>query len=747
MKDFLKWTVYAGLFAVPFLTLYVANDNFFPFITGKNFGFRIIVGCTLIAWVLLTLYDQRFRPKFSWIAAAFVALLGVMFFANLFGVHPDSSFWSNFERMDGYVSLVYTFAYFLVLGSVLQTQKRWNWLSNTSLAVAMLVTIGGLGQYFQIEWILTMYGLSGDASRIDSTLGNAAYMAVYMLFHIFITLWLLVSSSQLWQKVAYGLSLPLLTFVLVETGTRGTAVGLAVGAMVMLAYIGLFGSQFKQYRKYAIGGFVVLLVIVGGFVSARDATFIQDQPNLARIANISVEDLQIRGIIWSLAWEGVQERPILGYGQSNFNYVFNKHYDPRLYGQEQWFDRAHNIFMDWLVAGGFLGLLAYLSIFVACLYYLVWRPWRHDDQRFTVIERGILVGLLAGYFTHNLVVFDNIVSYIFFAIILGLIHSRVATPIKAIATKKIDEAMVTQIALPVAITTAIAVVYLVHAPGMAAAGDLIKAYSTMRPTVEQGVRRPPAGPAALLDRFQIAIERDSFAYQEIIEQLAQQSMELMRAEGVDPEVQASFAKYTEEQLVMLANRKPGDARVHVFIAGYYRSTNQIDRAAQEMALARILSPNKQQIIIQQGFIELTRGQLNEANEFFKVAFELDERNPEAREYYAASLLRVSDVTGAAALLDTDATKTRFANSDFLLGVARQANATALLIELFTHRLETDTSVAQNWATLAFLHYEQGDNEAAVQILTEAKTAIPGFASTATCIADNITAGLDPQAGC
>ena len=129
MKDFLKWSVFAGLFAVPFLTLYVENSYFFPYITGKNFWFRIIVDFTLVAWILLALYDSSYRPKFSWITTAFASLLGVMFFANLFGVHPDSSFWSNFERMDGYVSLVHTFLYMLILGSVLTTKKQWGWFS------------------------------------------------------------------------------------------------------------------------------------------------------------------------------------------------------------------------------------------------------------------------------------------------------------------------------------------------------------------------------------------------------------------------------------------------------------------------------------------------------------------------------------------------------------------------------------------------------------------------------------------
>jgi tetratricopeptide (TPR) repeat protein len=364
-----------------------------------------------------------------------------------------------------------------------------------------------------------------------------------------------------------------------------------------------------------------------------------------------------------------------------------------------------------------------------------------------VIERGILLGLLAGYFTHNLVVFDNIVSYIFFAVILGMIHSRVATPIKAIATKKIDEAAITQVALPLVAIAFAATVYFVHAPGMAAANDIIKAYGTARPTVEAGVQRPPAGPEAMLEQFRNAIERDSFAHQEITEQLSQQAMNLARNPEVDVSVRDAFAAYSEEQLLRLVQEKSGDARVHVFVASYYRATNQIDRASAEMAIARALSPDKQAIIIQQGFIELARSQNQAANEFLKVAFELDERNPEAREYYAAGLLYVNDIDGATALLDTEATKARFANSDFLLGAANQAQATDLLIELFTYRLESDETVAQNWATLAFLYYNQADTDKAVELLIDAQLAIPTFASTSNCIIGNIESGVDPQLGC
>lgn len=733
MKDVLKAVVFAGLFAVPFLTLYVENDYFFPFITGKNFGFRIIVDVVFAAWIILALYEVKYRPKVSGIVWSAGILLVVMYFANLFGVHPTSSFWSNFERMDGYVSLLHTFMYMLVLGSVLTTKDHWKYLLNTSLVVAGMVAFYGLAQYG---------GMIEGSSRIDSRLGNAAYMAVYMLFHIFIIFWLFVQTKNNMHRTLYGVMAVMFIFVLIETGTRGTAVGLAVGVMVMSAYIGLFGKQFKEFRKYAIGGFIVLALAIAGFVIGRDTVLVQSNPNLARIANISLDDLKIRATIWGMAWEGVKERPVLGYGQSNFNYVFNKYYDPSLYAQEQWFDRSHNIFFDWLVTGGFLGLIAYLSIFAWCIYYLVVRPMRDKtDESFTVLERGILLGLLAGYFTHNLVVFDNIVSYIFFAIILGFINSRVGVVPAAVTKCKVDNLIVTQFAAPVVLVALVSGIYFYHVPGMQAAGDIIDGYRE-------------ADPEKRLEVFELAISRDSFAYQELAEQLSQQAMGIARNNQVTAEIREKYNIAAEAALLDLARRKPGDARIHVFIGSYYRANNELDKAAEQMQLAHELSPGKQSIIIQQGFIELSRGQNELANEFFKHAFELDERNLEAREYYAASLFYVDKAQEAIALMDSNEAKERFAKSDFLISSANQTGQTGLVTELFEFRVNSEPSESQdwvndpqNWATLAFLYYQQDMQEKALATLNEAKTVIPSFSTTASCFIDNIENNREPQEGC
>lgn len=730
MKDILKAVVFAGLFAVPFLTLYVEDAYFFPYITGKNFWFRIIIDFTVVAWAIWALLDIKVRPRISGIVWGFSALLVVMFFANLLGEHPRSSFWSNFERMDGYVSLVHTFLYALVLGSVLQTKEHWRYLFGTSLFVAFIVATYGLAQHF---------GMVQGGGRIDSLLGNAAYMAVYMLFHVFIAFWLFVETKLPMYKVVLLLLAAMFTFVLFETGTRGTAVGLATGIFAMVAYIALFGRKYAELRKYAIGVFIILAIGVAGFVAGRDTEIVQNNQNLSRIANISLQDLTVRATIWGLAWEGVKERPVLGWGQSNFNYVFNKYYDPFLYDQEQWFDRSHNIFFDWLIAGGFLGLFAYLSIFLACAWYLFLRPLLHpEDESFTVLERGVLIGILVGYFTHNLVVFDNIVSYIFFAMVLGLIHSRVSQPIAALEkpNSEVDDDIVTQFALPVGAIAFVAVLWFVHLPGMAAASDIIDAFKTDNPEER-------------LEHFKQAYERDTFAQQEITEQLTQQAIAIFRDPKLSEETKLAFAAYTEEQLQRLTAQKPGDARIHMFAASYYRSSNQLEKAAEQLALAREFSPLKQTTILQQALVELSRGNSDAAAEFAQYAFALNERNEEAREYYVAVLMYTGDLALAEKLF-TDAGERgqeRIAMSNFVASSANQNEQYEFMITLFKKRVELEPRTTQHWATLAYLEYKTGDETAAIAVLEEAADANPAFAPTAKCFIGNIEIGNEPQEGC
>lgn len=708
MKDITKGIVYAGIFAIPAIVLIISNSMFFPFITGKNFTFRIIAEIIFAAWVILAFYEPSYRPKNSWILLSFIWLLIVMFFADLFGNNPQASFWSNFERMEGYVTLVHTFIYMLVAGSVLQTKKVWDKFFFTTISVAIVLSLYAFAQ------------LSGNIVinqggwRLDGTLGNSAYMAIYMLFHVFITLFMFFRTESTGMKYTYGALAILFVYLLIQTATRGTALGLLTGSFVMVTYIALFAKGYPRMRKSAVSAIIGLVILVGGFIAIKDSSFVQGNPYLQRIASISLKEATTRFDIWSMAFNGVKERPILGWGQSNYNYVFNKYYEPELHGQEAWFDRVHDIIMDWLIAGGVLGLLAYLSLYGSAVYYLLIRPMmRRDDESFTVVERGVLLGLLVGYFVHNIFVFDNIVSYIFYGTILAYIHSQVSQPIHGIESAKMDVRVVEQILTPVMIVALVLVVYFVNVPSIQASKDIIQAFSAKTPD-------------GVLKNFDLALSRGSLGDQEIREQMTQKVQSLLQDKNVPDAIKEKAKKRVEEELLAQIAEKPGDARIEVFISSFYRMIGNYDAAITHLEAARKLSPRKQLIIFEQGYTYLQKQDAKKAKEYFKEAYDLGPQFMESRVLYAMAAMYDHDIDLVNELIQTDEQKKAFSENQNAVQATYGAKQYPLLIELFKMRIETRPTDPQERSSLAFVLNESGDKEGAVEVLKKAAEDIPSF---------------------
>ncbi|HWP61353.1 MAG TPA: O-antigen ligase family protein, partial [Candidatus Paceibacterota bacterium] len=469
VEKVLRWIVLGGVFLLPAVALIVADGLFFPYITGKNFVFRIIVEIISFAWLALAICFPRYRPARSWILGTFALFVFIMAIADLQGVNPFKSFWSNFERMDGWITIMHTLLVVVVAACVLNTEQLWRKFFEWSLAVSLFVSMLGI---LQVGGFLDFgSGGTGLSARIDATFGNPIYLAIYMLFNVFIAalLWLQHGEKR-WERsdaitICAGLFLPFIivamqspavafkvffvyifliglvyglmqtrrsaflgvvialdTMTLLLTGTRGAELGLIGGAVVALVLYAFSRESSKRFKLITAGSIATLVVLGGALYAARDVSFVQNIGFLQRLSSISLSDntAQARFLNISMAWHGIEERPILGWGQENYAIVFDKYYDPRMYAQEQWFDRVHNIVFDWWVAGGTLGLLAYLSIFAATL----WALWK--SIAFSKREQAILVGLLVGYFIHNLTVFDNVTSYILFASVLGYIVFRVS---------------------------------------------------------------------------------------------------------------------------------------------------------------------------------------------------------------------------------------------------------------------------------------------------------------------------------
>src|SRR3990167_6039550 len=321
----LKYVIFAALFLVPFVPLVVSTSLFFPFITGKAFAFRLLVEIALVAYLVLAIRLPEYRPKFSWILVALTTFLVVMGLADFFGANSFKSFWSNYERMEGYITLLHLGAIFLVMGSVLKTEDLWNKLLATSLSASAIMAIYS---FLQLAGKIT---INQGGVRVDGTFGNAAYLAIYMVFHIFIAAILFARNRGGWQKIVLVAIALADLIILYYTATRGAILGLLGGVAISLIFLTLKSNKGDRVRKFAVMSLVALMVLGGLFMAVKNTTFVRENYVLSRLASLSTSDIEKQGryFVWPIAVNGFLENPILGWGQEGFNFVFNKYYDPR----------------------------------------------------------------------------------------------------------------------------------------------------------------------------------------------------------------------------------------------------------------------------------------------------------------------------------------------------------------------------------------------------------------------------------
>ena len=256
-----RWVTLGALFLIPLTPLLVADTYFFPFITGKAFFFRILIEVAVCAWGVLALLDKEYRPRVSAIGITVVAFVAWMFVADLFAVNVAKAFWSNFERMEGWVLLIHLLGFFVVSSAVLRVEKKWRAWFLTSLAVSLVVVGYAL---LQLGGTLAIHQ---GSTRIDATLGNSAYLAIYFLFNVFIASWLALTERRAWLTWLL-ISLAALEGILIFfTETRGTIIGLVLG-LAVAAVLTAFTAG-KRVRQYAMFTIIGLMIIVSGFFFAR----------------------------------------------------------------------------------------------------------------------------------------------------------------------------------------------------------------------------------------------------------------------------------------------------------------------------------------------------------------------------------------------------------------------------------------------------------------------------------------------
>ncbi|MCL7452198.1 MAG: tetratricopeptide repeat protein [Anaerolineae bacterium] len=318
-----------------------------------------------------------------------LALAGVHVAATAFAADRGLSLWGSYERAQGALTLVSYVLLFLVVSARLRTLDQARRLLAALVFTAVPVTALGLAQ--AVGW--DPAGLVSNArSPLYTTLGRSNFTGAYLALLLPLTVALAVTTTRRWLKLAGGALLLAGLAVIALTLARGAW----LAAITALGTLALLWFWPKLSRRARLATLVAGPVGLAGGLGLTLWLGRQGGSEAARLT------------IWRATLELVSRRPWLGYGPDALGIVFPRVYPPQLVyyqGRGLVVDRAHNLFLDWAVTAGLLGLLAWFVLFAA-FFHIGWRAAQATVDPKRRLLLAACLAAVAGNAAGNLVSFD-----------------------------------------------------------------------------------------------------------------------------------------------------------------------------------------------------------------------------------------------------------------------------------------------------------------------------------------------------
>ena len=418
-----KAVIWSCLAVVLFSPLYLNSHLFFPFIVTKTIAFNIAVEIMFLAFLFLAWRDKDYRLKINLAVILFAGYIVLIFISSLLGDNFYHSFWSNNERSEGIILLLHLFIFLLVLVSFLRKFKDWLLVFELAIFAGFLEALFALAQFFNLPGVMPSTG----GQRLVGTIGNAGYMAGYLIFMIFFGLLLFFKRKNRYLKIYYSVVILVDLFIVVFTGTRGGWLALFFCGTIFASYLLFFYFETKRARRLGVVLIFLIVALPALIFLNKNSASVKNNQILSRVASISMNSTtaQNRLMTWGSAFNGFKERPIFGWGYENFYQPFDQYFNPKI-NDVVWYDRAHNIIFDRLITGGILGLTLYLGLLFAPLFFL-WRFYlkkpadekKKNNNKYFVPFLFTLI--MIAYFIQNLFIFEALVTYITLFLTLGFI--------------------------------------------------------------------------------------------------------------------------------------------------------------------------------------------------------------------------------------------------------------------------------------------------------------------------------------
>lgn len=390
----------------------------------------VIIG----SWVGKMIVNQEIKIQKTPLDIPLALYLISSVLSTIFSLNPHTSLWGYYSRSHG--GLISTLCYILLFYAFVSNIKRKEALYTIYIVLvsAFLVSFYGILERLGID---AQYWIQDVKNRVFSTLGQPNWLGAFINALIFLPLALSLTSKPhpLNPKKALSISLYVIYLLcLIFTNSKSAILAFWIG----LVFFSLLILKSNKNLAKKIGLLWLATLFIYLFLGQKTYHYIKKVPLWLDIfSNKPVatplplspipsqnkpfisESSEIRRIVWQGAIKIWKHYPFFGSGVETFGYAYYNFRPSEHNLLSEWdflYNKAHNEFLNILACQGTIGIVTYLFLITAFLW------WAFKKTQKTKINNFLLFSLISGYLTiliTNFLGFSVVVVGLFFFLIPG----------------------------------------------------------------------------------------------------------------------------------------------------------------------------------------------------------------------------------------------------------------------------------------------------------------------------------------
>ena len=356
--SFISWSFLILLSAVQFVPAFGAIDKW-----GPHFFYLSIVGLLSTGYLLFfsTTVKKVQIPK-NFIVFSFLGLVLLSLLSVIWAFNPTEALISFFKYAIILVCLLNLLLHFTKLGlGFEQLAKVFVFLVATD-ALVILISF------------LSIYDFNAPPGRTNALMGLSSNLNITgfsLLFRLPFVVYFIFKGKNTALRFLSAVLFALVLFFIFTSGSRGATLAsfLLIGLLTVSFWV--FNIHSKLKNSLILVGLSALTLGVNTFLYQNSTNKVTDRVGTLLQINEQKDSSTNERLTWyGAAWEGIQEKPLQGFGIGNWKIVGNKYVSEYI---EQYTVpvHVHNDFLEFFVELGLLGFLIFVLFLLSIGYSIV----------------------------------------------------------------------------------------------------------------------------------------------------------------------------------------------------------------------------------------------------------------------------------------------------------------------------------------------------------------------------------------